>query len=300
MIRLFELASWLLARLPALLVTAAARLGGRIAFEIVGSVRRNTIANMSVVLGRPERDPAVTTLARESVAQFAEHSVDLLRFHRRTWSELRPELVSIEGWEYVLDCRKLGNGAIFASAHFGNWEIAGALVAFDYPLTVIQETFSNPEANELFRRIRAAKNITAVQLGKAAKPALLALRRNEILGLLVDRPTSDSGIEVEFFGQRTRIPSGIAKLAMRSGAPIVVGGAIRNRDRTYSVIGYPPIYPDSNLSPNADAARITQALMGRIEAMIRRRPDQWYMFREMWPGDSTCRGVAGQAIGSQA
>ncbi len=255
---------------------------------------------MSVVLARPETDPAVKALARESIAQFAEHSVDLLRFHRRTESELRRRIVSIEGREHVLAARRLGNGGIFVSAHFGNWEVSGAFVAFDYRLTAIQETFSNPEVNELLRRIRAAKNVYAVQLGKAAKPVLLALRRNEYVGVLVDRPTPGEGIEADFFGRRTQVPGGTARLAVRTGAPVVVGGAIRNRDRTYTVIAYPPIYPDGDLSRNADVSRITQAVMSNVEAMIRRRPDQWYMFRPMWSKDSTRQGVMRQAIGSQA
>ncbi len=296
MIRLFELAGWILDRLPTLLVTAVARLAGKLAFEVMGKIRRNTIANMSVVLGRPETDPAVRALARESVAQYAEHSVDLLRFHQSTHSELRRRVVSIEGWENVLAARRVGKGGIFVTAHFGNWDAAGATVAFDYPLTVIQETFSNPEANELLRRVRADKKIRAVQLGNAARPALRALRRNEYLGVVADRPTPGEGVEVSFFGRRTHVPAGTARLAIRMGAPIIAGGAIRNRDRTYSAIIYPPIYTDGDKSPNASVEGITQAVMSNIEAMIRRRPDQWYMFRPMWPKHSNPRNEVGQSV----
>ena len=296
MIRLFELAGWILDRLPTLLATAVARLAGKLAFKVMGKVRRNTIANMSVVLGRPETDPAVRTLARESVAQYAEHSVDLLRFHQGTHSDVRSRVVSIEGWENILAAHKVGKGGIFVTAHFGSWDVAGATVAFDYPVTVIQETFSNPAANELLRRVRADKGVRAVQLGYAARPALRALRRNEYLGVLADRPTPGEGVEVSFFGRRTNVPAGAAKLAIRTGAPIVVGGAIRNRDRTYSVIGYPPIYTDGDRSPNASVEGITQAVMSNIEMMIRRRPDQWYMFRPMWPEHSKPRNEVGHSV----
>ena len=296
MIRLFELAGWILDRMPVVLVIAVARLAGWLAFESMGRIRRNTIANMSVVLGRPETDPAVKALARESVVQFAEHSVDLLRFHQSTHSDVRRRIVSIEGWENVLAVRKVGRGGIFVTAHFGNWDAAGATLAFDYPLTVIQETFSNPEANELLRRVRADKRVRAVQLGNAARPALRALRRNEYLGVVADRPTPGQGVEVSFFGRRTHVPAGTARLAIRTGAPIVVGGAIRNRDRTYSAIGYPPIYTDGDRSPDANVEGITQAVMSNIETMIRRRPDQWYMFRPMWPKHSNPRNDVGQSV----
>ena len=300
MIRLFELAGWILGGLPTLLVTAMARLAGKLAFELMGKVRRNTIANMSVVLGRPGTDPVVKALARESVAQYAEHSIDLLRFHQDSHFDLRRRVKSIEGWENVVDARKLKRGGIFVTAHFGNWDVAGATVAFDYPLTVIQETFSNPEANELLRRVRADKNVNAVQLGYAARPALRALRRNEYLGVVADRPTPGEGVEVSFFGRRTYVPAGTAKLAIRTGAPIVVGGAIRNPDQTYSAVAYPPIYTDSERSPNASVEGITQAVMGNIEAMIRRRPDQWYMFRPMWPKHLNPQNAVGRSASSPA
>ena len=296
MIRLFELAGWILDRLPTLLVVAVARLAGKLAFEVMGRGHRNTIANMSVVLGRPETDPAVKALARESVAHYAEHSVDLLRFHQGTRSELRRRVTSIEGWENVLAAQKVGKGGIFVTAHFGNWDVAGATVAFDYPLTVIQETFSNPEANELLRRIRADKKVFAVQVGNAARPALRALRRNEYLGVLVDRPTPGEGVGVSFFGRRTHVPAGIARLAIRTGAPILVGGVIRNRDRTYCAIVYPPIYTDGDRSSTASIEGITEDVMSNIETMIRRRPDQWYMFRPMWPKHSNSQNEVGHSV----
>jgi len=300
LIRLFEGSAWLLDRLPTALVFAVARLGGWLAFSVMSRIRHNTIANMAVVLGLPDEQPVVRQLARKSVVKFAEYVVDLLCLYRVNKAEVRSRIVSIEGWDHVLASREPGNGVIFVTAHFGNWEVAGLLLGLEYPVTVIQETFPHPQLNEMFRRLRAAKMIGAVQLGKAARPCLRALARNECVGIVIDRPMVGNGVEVDFFGRPTQVPGGAAKLGIRTGAPIVVGGGIRNKDGTYKVIAYPPVYTDEVRAPTADVQGVTQAVMRNVEGMISLQPEQWYMFRTMWPGKSAAERRVGHAIGSQA
>ena len=300
MIRLFELAGWLLSGIPIVLRIAGARLAGRVAFRFLGRLRRNAIENMAVVIGAPASDPRVKSLARESMMQFAEHAVDLPIFHRSSDEELRLRTVSNSADEHVAAARAHGNGVIFVTAHFGNWDLAGACVAHDIPMMVVQETFASSEANELFRRIRAGKNMRAVQLGSAARPVMRALRGNGLVGIMVDRPTLGEGVDVEFFGRRTQIPAGAAKLAIRAGAPVLVGGAIRNRDQTFTVLGFPPIFPNGANSREDEVQRISQAMMRDIESLIRRRPEQWYMFRAMWPKGSVSEGKPSRAVGMAA
>ncbi len=290
----------MLSGIPIVLRIAGARLAGRVAFRFMGQLRRNAIENMAVVIGAPVSDPRVKSLARESMMQFAEHAVDMPIFHRSSGEELLLRTGSNSAQENVAAARAHGNGVIFVTAHFGNWEIAGASVTHDVPMMVVQETFASSEANELLRRIRAGKNMRAVQLGSAARPVMRTLRGNGLVGIMADRPTPGEGVDVEFFGRRTQIPAGAAKLAIRAGAPLLVGGAIRNRDHTYSILGFPPIFPNDGNSREDEVQRVSQAMMRDIESLIRRRPEQWYMFRAMWPRDSVLEGKPSRAVGMAA
>lgn len=300
MIRLFELVAWVAALLPLAPKVALARLAGFLVFAASRRIRRNTISNMSTVLELPQDHPKVVALARESVMQYAEHVVDLLAYHRDSTERLRARTRGIEGWEHVLAGLAPGRGTLFVTAHFGNFEVGGAILARQFPITIIQETFANPEANELLRRIRVAKNLHAVQLGRAAGPVMRTLRRNGIVGLLADRPTPGKGVEVRFFGRPTHVPDGAARLAFRTGSSVVVGGFIRNRDHTYCGVASPPIFPNQQNDLEQEVARITQAMMSDIETLIRRSPHQWYMFRSMWPGTDLQRDGTAPAIGTAA
>src|SRR3990172_8466121 len=138
---------------------------------------------MAVVLGLAESDARVTALARESVVQYVEHLTDLLRFHRQTPDEVVARVRGVDAVENILAAKGAGRGGIF-----GNGEVAGAYLARDNPMVVIQETFASKGANELLRRIRAAKYLRALQMEHAARPIIRVLRDNGFMAMVADRP----------------------------------------------------------------------------------------------------------------
>ncbi|MDQ3928996.1 MAG: lysophospholipid acyltransferase family protein [Chloroflexota bacterium] len=113
-----------------------------------------------------------------------------------------------------------------------------------------------------------------------------ALKRNEIVLLLFDRPQPEDGVEVEFFGETAYLPPGPAAIAIKTGAALCVGYALRDPgDRTFSGHFEEPIEYKHLLTGDkeTDIQRVTQEIVKRFERVIREHPDQWYMFREMWP-----------------
>jgi KDO2-lipid IV(A) lauroyltransferase len=91
------------------------------------------------------------------------------------------------------------------------------------------------------------------------------------------------GVAVDFFGRQTVFPSGPARLARISGAPVVFGWAARRPRGRYLVHISPPVLSDRALDPEEDARRITSRLVSEFAAAVRRYPEQWYVFRDMWP-----------------
>ena len=107
---------------------------------------------------------------------------------------------------------------------------------------------------------------------------------------MIDRPQREGGDEVEFFGARAWLPSGPARFALRSGAPILSCYLIRRPgDRTYLGAIEPAIPFVPTGDEEADVRALTQAIVERLEGPLRQYPDQWYMFRRMWPPTSTER-----------
>ena len=111
---------------------------------------------------------------------------------------------------------------------------------------------------------------------------LAALRRNEVVGLIVDRNLTESAVTVPFFGAPARLPGGPALLAIRSGAPILAGIAVRRPDGRFEGVIEPPIDVARSGNARRDVEAITGAIAARLEYYIRRHPEQWTVFQPVW------------------
>ena len=111
------------------------------------------------------------------------------------------------------------------------------------------------------------------------------LRGGKILGLLVDWGYRPDGQPVRFLGSWTTLPSGPAILAARTGATIVPFWTIRRPDGTFlGEVGTPIVV--ASAEPD-EIARATQAIADALEVAVREAPEQWCVFKPMWPDDPT-------------
>lgn len=197
--------------------------------------------------------------------------------------------MNIDGYHYVTDALEQGNGVILALPHLGGWEWAGRRMAdLGHGLTAVVEEVDPPELFDWFVDLRRDLGMNVVPLGpSAAKEVLGALKRNDIVCLLCDRDIRRTGVEVEFFGERTTVPAGPATLALRTGAPLLPT-AVYFTDRTDGHLGVvrPPISLErSDGGMRADVQRVSQDLVVELEHLIRRAPQQWHLFQPNWPSD---------------
>ena len=167
---------------------------------------------------------------------------------------------------------------MFATGHIGNWELmAAALARSGFPITAIAKESYDPRFTRLIEGERRRFGVEVIHRGQAGSSAatLRALRSGRVLGLLIDQDTRAPGTFVPFFDEPAFTPTGAATLAMRTGAPLVVG-AIRRTPRGGHVVDI-----ERCASP-ADAAEGTASLTAALERKIRRHPSQWVWFHERW------------------
>lgn len=282
---IWRIAAAIAQRLPRALLYPAAVALGDAAYVLWGAKRTIAKRNFSRVLARPESDREVARVARRSFRNFAKYVVEIMRF-----PALRPEdierQVVIDGWEHLHAATSRGRGLIFASIHFGNFEVGGARIADEIPLNVIADDLANQRLMDLLVDYRAHKNINIHSSTGAARKALQALRRNEMVGLMMDlgpRALAFDTVRTEFFGAPADFPRVAADLARVSGAPIVVAAVRRERDNTFRGIALPPIFVDKTREATQEMQRVTETIARSLEQLIRGSPDQWYIFRPMWP-----------------
>ena len=272
-------------RLPARPLYAFAVAMGEVGYVLWTAKRRIAKHNFSIVLGRPTTDRQVAQVARRSFRNFAKYLIEIMRFPALGAADFE-RLVTVQGSEHLRDALAHGKGVIFVSIHFGNFELGGARIADGVPLNVIADELENQRLMDLLVGNRAHKNITLLTPDGAAKKVLHALRRNEMVGLMMDlgpRAQAFDNVEAEFFGTPTAFPAVAASLARVSGAPIVVAVAVRQRDNTFTGIALPPIFVERTKQAADDVQRATQAIARGLEGFVERWPDQWYIFRPMWP-----------------
>ena len=272
-------------RVPSRPLYAVAVLGGELAYLGWAAKRRIAKHNFAIVLGRPSGDREVARVARRSFRNFAKYLVEIMRFPMLSVGDFE-RLVTIDGWEHLRAAQAHGKGLIFVSIHFGNFELGGARIADEIPLTVIADDLDNARLMDLLVGNRAHKNITLLSPDGAAKKVLQALRRNEMVGLLMDlgpRAEELGNVQTSFFGSPATFPAAAASLARVSGAPIVVSACVREWNNTFTGIALPPIFVERTMQAAHDIELATEKIAAGLEDFVRRWPDQWYIFRPMWP-----------------
>jgi lauroyl/myristoyl acyltransferase len=233
------------------------------------------------------RGPALRVAVGQAFDSYAQYYMESFRLPHLSARTVAQGLY-VEGMDHITDSVARGNGTIFALPHMGGWEWAGRWMADKgFRMTVVVEALDPPELFEWFADLRKDLGMNIIPTGPGAGKAVLkALRDNEIVCLLCDRDLDRSGIEVEFFGERTTLPAGPATLALRTGASLLPVGVYYTDDYNgHKAIVRPQIPLTRVGSFRADVARITQLLARELEFLIRRSPEQWHMFQPNWPSD---------------
>jgi len=174
---------------------------------------------------------------------------------------------------------------VCATAHLGSVAFVGQVVpALGHPMVSLVEPIDPPEVLDFLRRHREGLGARMLPVGKSAlRELFLALRRNEVVGLVSDRDVTGTGPTLDFFGTPTQFPDGVAALALRTGATILIAIASRRPDGRFDALFEPlPPVPLTG-DPKADVLRLTQAIARRLEYHIAIHPEQWTVFQRRWP-----------------
>jgi len=283
-----------IAALPEPVALALGDVVGGVLYRVRRQHRAMVKANLRRVLGSRGGDEGVLDLwARRSFRAYARYWVEGARLPGTAPSEVVQHMF-VDGLHHLQEGKAAGKGTILALPHIGSWEYGGAFLATqDLPMTAVAERIEPPALFDYFVEQRAAMGLSIVPLDAQAGGVLLAsLRAGGLVGLLCDRDIDGTGIEVEFFGERTTMPSGAATLALRTGAALCTGAVYSGPGREHRGLVEAPIDTTRTGSLRADVARVTQEIASRLEGLIRRAPDQWHVFQPLWLADRFETGTA--------
>jgi len=191
--------------------------------------------------------------------------------------------IDVIGLEYIDAARKKGKGVIAGSAHLCNWELGGLIMGLlGYPVSVVAFPHKDKRINDFFNHQRQSKGVGVIPVGKAARKCIEKLKNNELIGLVGDREFTQHGLVIDFFGKKTLIPKGLATLSLLTGAPIILGLVVREKEDNFKFIWQKPIEPVSTGDKEKDVYNLTRKYLDVIEDYVRKYPEQWLMFRKFW------------------
>jgi lauroyl/myristoyl acyltransferase len=281
-LRAYRAATWTLGKVPQ---RASWEVGAILAQSVYlawPERREATRSSLGHVLGLPPDHPRVDRLARGMLRNYAEYIVELMRLPTRPREELS-RLVDMSRAHEVDDARALGRGVIMVGAHVGFMEAAAASVAERG--WVVSAIADDSEYIELFEHLRRQRAEWGIRLlpWRHLRETYATLRRREIIGLLVDWGYKPDGIPVRLFGDWTTLPAGPATLAARTGALILPIYVTRLNDGPYRYRGDGGPLIEVGSDEPAELQRMTQRIADALEDAIARHPDQWWVFKRMWP-----------------
>lgn len=241
-------------------------------------LRRTAWRNFELAM--PELDRAARARLLEGCWMNLARVVAMMAQFPRIGKHNIGEFIRYEGLENYQRAKARGCGVLVATAHLGNWEFSAfAHALMTEPMAVVARPMDNLLLDELVTRYRTMSGNRVIGRGQDfLRPLMETLRSNGAVGILVDQNvTADRGVFVDFFGLKACVDAGFARLAHRTGAAVIPGYALWSESEGRYVLHFEPEIPMSG-----DAQADTQAVHARLEAAIRRAPEQWLWIHRRW------------------
>jgi len=266
-----------------------ADLFGRITRSIGPMMREQKIGRANLTAAFPEKSPAEIEAILAGVwdnlgrlgAEFAHLD------HIWEYDPTRPEDSRIEidkrSYELFTQLRLDGKPALIFAGHLANWELpALAAVAHGLDAAVLYRRPNIASADRIIQNMRAVKMGTLIPAGRDAPLKLAeALKNGQHVGMLVDQYLTN-GVEVTFFGRKTRANPLLARLLRQIECPVHGVRIIRLPGNRFRGELSEEVKPVRDAAGQIDVQGTMQAVTSVIEGWIREYPDQWLWLHRRW------------------
>ncbi len=254
---------------------AAGELGYRLCKNRREALRRNLTA-----MTQSERQREI--LSRSCFHNFLRMLHDFCDCAESGINRLNALMVERRGFEFLEVARRKGKGTLLVTGHLGAWELGGMVLASDgFPVNVVTMAEPTSELNEWRQKYRQRFGIKTITVGAdkfAFVEIIQALRRNELVAMLVDRPYLNSGIKVQFFERPTLFSAAAARVWQHTQASVIPAFVLQLEPGQYGCYAYPPIDMTADQTLEQNSQRIADV----FQAIIREFPEQWFNFVPIW------------------
>lgn len=278
---------WLLARsigvLPRPLARGFCQAIGVAIYAVHGRLRKVGLRNLDLAFpekNRKEKQRILRLLFKGLGRQLAEFAL----FPRYT-KENVSQVAIYDGFQNFADAHARGKGVLFLTGHFGGWEIGSFVHSISgYPMNIVVRPLDNPYVNALVDGYRTLHGNETFGKRDFARGLLTSMRRGEVVGILMDtNMTPPQGAFVDFFGTPACTATGVARVALHTGAAVLPAFTIWDKELgKYKIRFDPALQLVSTGDDEADAIANTALFTKVIEKYARQYPEQWLWVHRRW------------------
>ncbi len=256
---------------------------GALAWRVLGRLRGVGLRNLEMAF------PDKTAAEREAILRGVFRSLgwqmgEFCKMRGYT-AETASKFIRYDGLEHYLAARAKGKGVLVLTGHLGAWELSSFYHSLmGYPMSLVIRRLDNPLVDEFVNRIRCLHGNRVIHKDDFARGLLTSMHRGETVGILMDtNMTPPQGVFVPYFGVEACTASGLARVALHSGAAVLPGFLVWEAKEQKYVLRFGE---ELDLRRTGEMARDivenTALFTATIEAYVRRYPEQWLWVHRRW------------------
>jgi KDO2-lipid IV(A) lauroyltransferase len=187
--------------------------------------------------------------------------------------------IEIIGRDIMEDNVKNKRGSVYITAHIGNWELMGAYLSMiGLPINVIAREIYIKSLDRILVSLRGRRGVNTIpRVGRAnTKNMISAIRKGEVLGILIDQDTKVGGVFVDFFGRPAYTPTAISQFSRIKNADVVSGFVYRKKDLKHQIV------IRRHNKGGIDEVAETREYTKIMEDFIKEHPAQWVWMHPRW------------------
>jgi KDO2-lipid IV(A) lauroyltransferase len=263
---------------------------GSAIYYLIGKRKQVARANLRAAFRGRYKPAQLNRIIKRIYQNLSQSYVELLRFPRLDEAYVKKYIkVGDADVERVRKALKEdGKGAIYLTAHFGNWELSSLVgSAYGFKMNVLARWQKFERLNGYLNKMRGSKGARVIFKEDAKEEIMQALKDNEVVGILSDQDGGKRGEFVDFFGRKASIAKGVAQFSLRTGAPVFPVFIIREKGPYHRI----SIEDDISVLPSGDIKKDVHEILQRFAAVlqsyIEKHPDQWLWLHKRWKSTPT-------------
>ncbi|HEU5350615.1 MAG TPA: lysophospholipid acyltransferase family protein [Terracidiphilus sp.] len=252
-------------------------------YAALGRLRRVGLRNLALAL------PELSLAERKRILRgvYRHLGWQLVEFCRmaRYSRENTADWIRAEGLEHYEAARARGKGVLILTGHLGAWELSSFYHSLmGHPMGMVIRRLDNRRLDAFVNGVRCMHGNQVLHKDDFARGLLKAMHDGGTVGILMDtNMTPPQGIFAGFFGHMACTASGLARVALKTGAAVLPGFMVWEPGERRYVLRFGPELSFSRSENLEEDVRAATAQCNRVlETWVRRYPDQWLWIHRRW------------------